>query len=270
MTKPNPGKTSTLVLQKITRILGCFSLDAPEPTLQQIIRSTGLPASTCQRLVHDLTNEGFLDRYGDRYRIGIAMVRWSTTGTLGLDVVQLINPVLQSLRDETGETACFYVRDGMQRTVVGVAETRHVVIRPFMVGMVMPLHAGAPGKVFLAFDTEARQEIEHSELRKFTELTPDNLTDLDSQVAVARELGYCGSFGERHLDVGSIAAPVFDHAGKLAGVLGLGFPTQRVTPDDVDRLGPVVATAAATASEKLGYDTALGGAVLGRPGSSDS
>lgn len=257
MAKRDAGKTSTLVLPKITRILNCFSMTEPEPTLQQITRATGLPASTCQRLVQDLTNEGFLDRDGDRYRIGIAMVRWSTTGTLGLDVVQLVKPILQDLRDQTGETACFYVRDGLQRTVVAVAQTRHVVIRPFMVGMVMPLHAGAPGKIFLAFDPAARQAIEHSELPKFTPLTPDTLAELDEQIATARRLGYYGSFGERHLDVGSIGAPVVNHAGELAGALGLGFPTQRVTPADVDRLGPIVAQAARTASDRLGYDPAI-------------
>ena len=55
-----------------------------------------------------------------------------------------------------------------------------------------------------------------------------------------------------------IAAPVFDHVGELAVVVGLGFPTERVTERDVQRLGPVVARAAAEASELLGYDPALG------------
>jgi DNA-binding IclR family transcriptional regulator len=251
------GRASTLVLSKITRILNCFSVESPDPTLQDVIRTTGLPSSTCQRLVQDLVVEGFLDRDGDRYRIGIAMVRWATPGTLGLDVVRLVKPVLQQLRDETGETACCYVRDGVFRTVVAVAETRHVVMRPFMVGMVMPIHAGAPGKVFLAFDPQARRDLEDAELARFTPMTPASLDELDRQVAVARAQGFYAAFGERHDDVGSISAPVFDHAGELAVVLGLGFPTQRVTGGDVERLGPVVARAAEAASERLGYDPAL-------------
>ncbi|HEX2072943.1 MAG TPA: IclR family transcriptional regulator [Geodermatophilus sp.] len=257
VTRHDEGRASTLVLHKITRILNCFSVESPEPTLQDLIRTTGLPSSTCQRLVQDLVYEGFLDRDGDRYRIGIAMVRWATPGTLGLDVVRLVKPVLQRLRDETGETACCYVRDGVFRTVVAVAETRHVVMRPFMVGMVMPIHAGAPGKIFLAFDPQARRDLEDAELARFTPVTPATLEELDRQAAVARAQGFYAAFGERHTDVGSIAAPVFDHAGELAVVLGLGFPTQRVTERDVERLGPVVARAAAEASERLGYDPAL-------------
>ena len=161
-TQKPQGSTPLLVLSKVTTILDCFSIERPDPTLQDIIRSTGLPSSTCQRLVQSMLHEGFLDREGDRYRIGIGLVRWATPGTFGLDVVRLIKPVLQELRDATGETASLYIRDGAYRTIVAVAETRHVVMRPFMVGMVMPIHAGAPGKIFLAYDPEAWDSISPS------------------------------------------------------------------------------------------------------------
>ncbi|NKX53018.1 IclR family transcriptional regulator [Arthrobacter mobilis] len=248
------GAAPILVLHKVTEILNCFSIEAPDPTLQQIIRKTGLPSSTCQRLVQNMVREGFLDRDGDRYRIGIGLVRWAAPGTVGLDVARLVKPILQQLRDETGESACFYVRDGAFRTIVAVAETRHVVMRPFMVGQVMPIHAGAPGKIFLAFDPEARKVLEGSELPAFTNFTPSTLAQLDAQIEEARAQGYFAAFGERHEDVGSISAPVFDHKGNLAGALGLGFPTQRVRPADVQRLGPRVAQAAYEASTALGYD----------------
>jgi len=248
-----------LVLRKVSEILNCFTVRDPELTLQRIIRETGFPSSTCQRLVQNLVREGFLDRDGDNYRIGIGMVRWAAPGTLGLNGVRLVQPILQRLRDETGESACYYLRDGVFRTIVAVAETRHVVMRPFMVGMVMPIYAGAPGKVFLAFDSAARAELEGNALTRFTAATPVTLAAIDAQIAEARRLGYFAAFGERHQDVGSISAPVFNHAGILAGALGLGFPTQRIGPEAVAVLGPLVAAAAAEASEALGCDPSLVG-----------
>ena len=83
-TEPGAGGPPLLVLHKVAEILDCFSVQDPEPTLQQIIRKTGLPSSTCQRLVQNMLREGFLDRDGDRYRIGIGLVRWATPGTFGL------------------------------------------------------------------------------------------------------------------------------------------------------------------------------------------
>jgi DNA-binding IclR family transcriptional regulator len=247
------GSAPTLVLRKVTEILNCFSLEYPEPTLQQICRQTGLPASTCQRLVQNMVRDGFLDRDGDRYRIGLRLVQWAMPGTFGLDIVRLVRPILQELRDETGETACLYIRDGAFRTVVAVAETRHVVMRPFLVGQVMPIHAGAPGKIFLAFDPEARDALADTELARFTSETPTTWNLLDKQSEVARSQGFYAAFGERNIDVGSISAPVFNHTGQLAAVLGLGFPTQRIGPADVSRLGPAVADAARAASAALGY-----------------
>ncbi|WP_413542425.1 IclR family transcriptional regulator [Citricoccus nitrophenolicus] len=252
-TKQSAGAAPILVLHKVARILDCFSVEEPEPSLQQLIQKTGLPASTCQRLAQNMVREGFLDRDGDRYRIGIGLVRWATPGTVGLDFVRLVRPILQELRDDTGETACFYIRDGAFRTVVAVAETRHVVMRPFMVGQVMPIHAGAPGKIFLAYDPEAWDALQGAPLTKFAPATPDSLNTLQAQAAAAHDQGYYAAFGERHEDVGSISAPVFDHAGRLAGVLGLGFPTQRVGPDRVPGLGTAVAQAAAEASNALGH-----------------
>jgi DNA-binding IclR family transcriptional regulator len=251
--QPGSATAPLLVLAKVSAILSCFSVEAPEPTLQQIIRATGLPASTCQRLVQNMVREGFLDREGDRYRIGIRFVRWATPGTIGLDVVRIVRPILHALRDETGETACLYMRDGAHRTVVAVAETRHVVIRPFHVGQIMPMHAGAPGKIFLAFDPEAKAALGDAELTKFTAHTPGTWEQLDDQIELARSQGFFAAFGERNNDVGSISAPVYDHTGELAGVLGLGFPLQRVGEADVERLGPAVARAAREASEALGY-----------------
>jgi DNA-binding IclR family transcriptional regulator len=256
VTQKPQGTSPLLVLSKVTTILDCFSIERPEPTLQDIIRATKLPSSTCQRLVQSMLHEGFLDRDGDRYRIGIGLVRWATPGTVGLDIVRLIKPVLQELRDQTGETASLYIRDGAYRTIVAVAETRHVVMRPFMVGMVMPIHAGAPGKIFLAYDDEAWNDLvdgEANALERFTDSTPGTTEDLRTQAEEARSKGYYAAFGERHDDVGSISAPVFDHSGRLVAALGLGFPTQRIGEGDVPRLGPVVAQAAAGASTRLGH-----------------
>jgi DNA-binding IclR family transcriptional regulator len=252
----NTGAAPILVLRKVSEILNCFSIESPEPTLQQIARTTGLPASTCQRLVQNMVREGFLDRDGDRYRIGLRLVQWATPGTFGLDVVRLVRPILQELRDQTGESACLYMRDGAFRTVVAVAETRHVVMRPFLVGQVMPIHAGAPGKIFLAFDPDAREALLGTELTRFTPATPDSWAQLDEQAELARRQGFFAAFGERNSDVGSISAPVFKHGGQLAAVLGLGFPTQRVGPEDVPRLGPIVAAAAKAASAALGHRSA--------------
>ena len=247
------GVPPILVLQKIKQVLECFTIEAPELSLQQITKATGLPPSTCQRLVHNLVREGFLDRDDDRFRIGLGLVRWAAPGSFGLDLVQLTRPILRDLRDTTGETACLYVRDGGFRTVVALAETRHVVMRLFMVGMVMVLHAGSAGKVFMAYDPAARRAAVSQGLTRLTPRTTVDIDLLDTQLAEVRELGYAASFEERDSGAASISAPVFGMSGELVAVLGIGAPTQRLGPTDVGRLAPAVQAAADRASRQLGF-----------------
>lgn len=242
-----------LVLRKITQILRSFSVDQPELTLQQIIRTTGLPASTCQRLVRNLVVEGFLDREDDHYRIGLDFVQWAAPGTFGLDLVRLTRPALQALRDRTGETACLYVRHGPYRTVVSLAESRHPVIRLFVVGMVMPLHAGSAGKVLLSWDPTARQEAVRHGLGKFTDHTVVDIDELTQQLAAIRRAGFSATFEERDAGAASISAPVFGLNGELVAALGIGAPLQRVSPADVERLAPVVMELARDASRRIGF-----------------
>jgi IclR family acetate operon transcriptional repressor len=253
-TSEQPGGVPTiLVLGKLRQVLECFSIERPDLTLAQITRATGLPASTCQRLVHNLVREGFLDRDEDSYRIGIALVRWAAPGSLGLDLVRLTRPAMTALRDETGETAALYVRDGAHRTVVSLAETRNVVMRYFMVGMVMALHAGSAGKVFMAFDPRARQDAIGHGLSRQTPRTVVDIDLLDQQLAQVREQGYAATFEERDVGAASISAPVFNLGGELVAVLGIAAPTQRLTAGEVPGLAPVVTAAAARASQALGF-----------------
>jgi IclR family transcriptional regulator, acetate operon repressor len=247
------GVPPILVLQKIRQILECFTVGTPCLTLQEITRETGLPASTCQRLVHNLVKEGFLDRDEDGYRIGLGLVRWAAPGSFGLDMVRLTRPSLQQLRDATGETACLYVRDGAYRTVVSIAETRHVVMRQFMVGMVMALHAGSAGKVFMAFDPAARAAAVGHGLSRHTARTIVDIDLLDEQLEEVRKVGYASSFEERDVGAASVSTPVYGVTGDLVAAIGIGAPTQRLAPADVGVVGPKVVAAAEDASRRLGY-----------------
>ena len=73
-----------LVLGKVMDILNLFTLDEPELDLKQIRQGSGLPNSTCVRLVRNMRNDGLLIQVGnkipDRYRRH-ALGRRSTPGS---------------------------------------------------------------------------------------------------------------------------------------------------------------------------------------------
>jgi DNA-binding IclR family transcriptional regulator len=79
-------------------------------TLGDIQQATGLPTSTVQRLVSNMVSHGMLDRVGDHIRVGVRMSYWAATARTDVDVVAIVNPVLEEIRDKTTETACFFTR----------------------------------------------------------------------------------------------------------------------------------------------------------------
>lgn len=246
------GVKPVLVLRKIREILAAFTTDRPELTLPDIRHATGLPTSTCQRLVANLVVEGFLDRTMDRYRIGLNLAYWAAPALTGLDLVQVLAPTLGELRDETGETACIYRREGKFRVCVAMAETHHAVRREMHVGKIMPLHAGSASRVLLAWDSQAAHEVIGGELNEYTSFTITDPELLKLALAQTRQQGFAITAEERDTGAASVSAPLFGPNGKLVAAIGIAGPTQRLTPQQCREWVPIVCRAAEDATRLLG------------------
>lgn len=249
------ARKPVLLLRKVRQVLDVFTPDAPELTGREVQRATGLPASTCFRLLQALVEDGFLDRRGDKYRPGLSLLKWARAAEAGLDLVAVAAPVLAALRDATGESACLFLRHGVHHTCVAVEPTPHAVIHILQVGQVLPLHAGSAGRVFLAFDPAATERLDGAALPV---LTPHTLCDSDrlhQAVEDTKQDGYAVSFEERSVGAASLSAPVFDRTGSLVAVIGIASPVQRFTRELVPDVASHVTGAAAELSRRLGHDT---------------
>ncbi|MFC7328028.1 IclR family transcriptional regulator [Marinactinospora rubrisoli] len=222
------GQAPLLVLGKITEILNAFTLHRPSLTLREIQQSTGLPASTVQRLVTNLVAHGFLDRSDDRIRIGARMAYWAAAGTKDLDVLAVVNPVLKDLRDLTGETACFFRAEGEHRVCIAVAETRHALRREMAVGRIAPVTVGSSGRVILAWTPDLAERVLQRELPQLTESTVTDRDELRRLIRRTQSDGYAITVGERVDGASGLAAPAFDSAADLVGALTIQGPTLRM------------------------------------------
>lgn len=222
------GNNPLLVLGKITSILDAFSLNRTVLTLSDIRASTGLPNSTVQRLVTNLTVQGFLDREEDAYRIGLKMAYWAAPATRGKDVLEVLSPQLKTLRNDTGETACLFRAEQLHRVCVGVAETRHALRREMHLGKIMPLHAGSAGRVLLAWDPDLLADLLASPLDPLTESTITTGQELSAVVRQTRADGFAITTGERESGASGLSAPVFDAAAGLVGAVTISGPTMRM------------------------------------------
>ncbi|MGH3320963.1 MAG: IclR family transcriptional regulator [Streptosporangiaceae bacterium] len=246
------GTKPILVLQKARALLDVFAPDSPELTLPEIRQATGLPASTCTRLVHNLVREGLLERQADRYRVGATVLRWAGPALRALDLVKLLTPLLEGLRDSTGESAAVYRRQGTRRVCVAVAPTRRSVIWQLHVGLTTPLHVGSGGRAILAFDAAAAEAVLAAERESFTPYTVTEADRLRRVLAETRATGVAVSYQELDQDVGGVSAPVFGLGGQVVAALGVAGPAQRFQREQVDGYAPAVLDAAREASRLMG------------------
>jgi len=243
-----------LVLGKALSILDAFTPERPALALAEIRRTTGLPASTCLRLVRDLVAHEVLTYDGTEYRVGMSVFRWARSAEAGFSLAT-IEPLVAQLRDALKETCGLFIRSGTERVCVAVAEdtANHSLIRKLYKGHALPLYVGSPGKVLLAFDTQAQELLGG---RSLVAMTDHTITDRD---ALARELdqirrqGYAASFGEWESDLAGVAAPVFDREGQIVGALAVSAPISRMSLKSLSRTAATVTQIAAEASTRLGH-----------------
>lgn len=246
------GVSSIQVLTKARRILDVFLRQPRVLTATEVQEQTGLPPSTSLRLLRSLVAEGFLDREGGGYRMGLQMLGWAAVARASLDVVAVGQAVLEDLRKASGESAYLYVRDGFQHVCVAVADSEHPVRQVLRVGQVLPLHAGSAGKVFLAFDRQASGGLNMGRLPALTENTITDIAELKATVENVRKVGYCASFEERVIGAASLSAPIFADSGVLEAVVGVAAPRQRFGPERVPELSTAVVQAADRMTGLLG------------------
>lgn len=238
-------------------VLECF-LDQPSLSMKEIIQKTRLTRNRVARLAGTLACRGFLTAQPDTgfFRIGPKVFALGRAFERGRLLLSLARPLLRELALKTGESASLYVREGFERVVLAREEGTHAIRHSIAEGQRMDLHAGAAGKVILAFSPPELVEtiLAKTGLPRRTPATITDKTRLLQELAAVRRQGYAVSVGERAADACSVAAPVFESGKELVGALALSGPASRFTPETRRAHIRRLLAAAGDLSRQLGAD----------------
>ena len=252
------AESASRAINRLCDILNSFNEREPVLTLTEISQRIDLPKSTTHRFLEALVSQGLLYSENNRgYRLGPQLIHWGMLAQESIDLRDLALPVLRLLMDNTGETAILSMRFGSAGAWVEMVESRHPVRLAVRVGENLQLHAGASSKVLWAFlpPEESEQlfkQVALNPLEKNTITTPEAMR---SELAAIRERGFATSFEETDRGAMGIAAPVYDHTGKLVAGIGIAAPVNRVTPEHVPEIARHVLAAGRELSTKLGAPT---------------
>jgi DNA-binding IclR family transcriptional regulator len=205
------------VLGKAALVLDALD---PEPlTLAELVEATGLPRATAHRTAVALERVGLVRRDDEgRFALGLRLVGLGRAAAAAVPLASLARPVLEELRDRTGESVQLFVADGDARLCLVSLESSHGLRWIVPDGARLPLDRGSAGRVLSG--------------------------------SLGRD-GWVASVEEREPGVASVSAPVHDGAGAVVGAVSLSGPVERLTRHPGARFGAAVVAAAADLETRL-------------------
>jgi len=253
---PPVGATAVSTLDRVMEILA--AVEGGAGTIGELAKATHQSRSTISRLTIALEQHGLLGRgEANRLRLGPRLVSLGSAAVSGSSYMEALRetarPALMQLSEDTGESAQLYVRMGDRRVCIASSESTNELRTIVDVGAALPLTAGSAGKIFLAYATGSDSE---RLLREIPPLTPSTVTDperLERHVYSARRRGWAQSVEEREEGVASVSAPVVDSLGRLAAVVSVSGPVQRIGRRPGQHYSAAVTHAARSIEQALGF-----------------
>jgi DNA-binding IclR family transcriptional regulator len=223
-----------MAIQSIERAAAILRALAGGPRrlgVSELSERLGLAKGTVHGLLKALQEEGLVEQEPEsgKYQLGAALLQ---LGNIYLDVNELRSRSLawaDNLAMRTGEA----VRVGTLHND-GVLVIHHVfrpdtTLQILEVGAHLPLHATALGKAILAYDGPlAADLLERAPLPRLTHTTATTAAAVQRALDGVRQHGYAAEFEEAVLGEASLAAPIFDRRGEVAGAIGIAGAVERI------------------------------------------
>jgi DNA-binding IclR family transcriptional regulator len=237
---------------RATRIITALA-EHPYPLgIVELAAFVQLSPASVHRILSTLVNVGWVEQNSRtaKYRLGMRAI--------GVGMVGLVtNPVLHDGRLYLSRLAEWSGYDALLSTLVGVKTVQlarvagaHTEMIEFEPGRPQPAHAMADGKLLLSYlsKEEARYFYEVEGLRRYTDHTITDPSQMDRELEQIRTQGYAVDNRERFEEGRGLAVPVLDSGGRaIAAMLCLG----KIDPEQDLHIVPQMLALARELSDRL-------------------
>jgi DNA-binding IclR family transcriptional regulator len=219
-----------------------------------LTEAAGLPKSTTSRLLGALERHSLVERDRDgALRPGVVPSRFARRASSTDRLVQTARPYLEALARQTGETVNLAVAGPRAVEQIDQVDSSYLLGATNWVGLDVPFHCSALGKVFLA---HGAVEVPPGRLEQRTTRTLTTREALSEDLDLVRRRGYAVADEELEPGLVAIAAPVRDGAGRVVGALSVSGPSMRLTTERTATVAGLTVRAAGQLSQTLGHEPA--------------
>jgi IclR family transcriptional regulator, pca regulon regulatory protein len=212
-----------------------FTADRPRQSISEVAAGSGLDRATARRCLLTLAHLGYADYDGKYFTLTPRVLRLGTACLATMPLPQVVQPLLDQLSDELGESSSVSILDGHEIVYVARAAHRKVMSIALMPGSRLPAFCTSMGRVMLAAlpDQEARHALNEAPLTRRTPHTKTNVDAILGELDNVRAEGFAVIDQEVELGLRSIAVPILNARGATVAAMNIGVAA---TQHDVGEL----------------------------------
>lgn len=242
MARSSAGRSA---LQRAVEILDAFDVGTRDLSVSEVAARTGMPLSTCHRLLSELVEVGLIDRAHDRrYRVGLRLWELAvrTPGALGIREIAL--PYLRQAHARIGQNLQLGILRDREMVYLERLSAPQSVENFIVVGGRIPFYATSSGLVLAAFaEEEVREMLLAGPFPPYADAPRLTRDDLVREFAAILVAGYKTTVGFITPRATSIAVPIMDPFGAAVATINAIVPT--ADPHESQVLDILRSTAAA-------------------------
>jgi len=196
-------------IDAVFNILESLDGSKEKDSVRKIAEETGITKSTVHRILQSLTSIGwtYQDAEDKSYCLSLKFLTFANEWRMNLDIVKQFDPILRKISAECGQTAFLNIIDIDRAFCLHKVESESLVRVASVVGKEQAFHAGASGKVLLAYAPKwLVDKVLSQKLEAFTPFTVTDPAKIREQLSTIREQGYC--FSVEEIDPGAAAVSV--------------------------------------------------------------
>jgi IclR family KDG regulon transcriptional repressor len=224
--------------------------------VSDLARATGMDKAMTHRILRTLLQEQWVEQNpaSRLYSLGPALRDIAGLEHSRSEVLKVAAPVLDELVERFNETVLLSSRHHLFHVVELIRECTREVRVVSEVGRRIPLHCGAAGKTWLAFDHPSLIErLLETGLKAYTANTVTSPEALKAELDEIRKRGWGFENEEYSIGVSGIGAPIWSGAGCITGSIAIRAPSMRLSRATAAEMAPSLMKAAADISVRLGY-----------------
>ena len=219
-------------LDRAIKVLEYLADSQKKKTMSDIANDLKIPNGTAYNILKSLENNKLIERdqSSKRYNLGFKLFQLGNKVDYIRELRNVSMPYMRELTAETGETSQLGIIFEESLYFLEIIEAPQNKKTRGTVGLSLPLHAPAAGKVLLAFQPEEKRKelLDNIELKAFNSNTITNSAELDKELAEIRENGHAVDREEVFLGTTCLAMPIYNADKDVIAALGITGDTKRI------------------------------------------